>query len=82
MLEDIDIKEDVMMLSDIEISKRANMLHIRDVAKKLGIGEDDLEYYGKYKAKLSSELQQKITKNKETISISFLFYSKFGLYND
>ena len=65
MLEDIDIKEDVMMLSDIEISKRANMLHIRDVAKKLGIGEDDLEYYGKYKAKLSSELQQKITKNKD-----------------
>lgn len=65
MLEDIDIKEDVMMLSDIEISKQANMLHIRDVAKKLGIDEDDLEYYGKYKAKLSSELQQKIANNKD-----------------
>lgn len=65
MLEDIDIKEDGMMLSDIEISKQANMLHIRDVAKKLGIDEDDLEYYGKYKAKLSSELQQKIANNKD-----------------
>lgn len=53
------------MLSDIEISKQANMLHIKDVAKKLGIDEDDLEYYGKYKAKLSSELQQKIANNKD-----------------
>ena len=38
--------------SDIEIAQEAKMLHIREVAKKLGITEDDLEYYGKYKAKV------------------------------
>ena len=53
------------MLSDIEISKQANLLHIRDVAKKIGIEEDDLEYYGKYKGKLSEDLQNKIANNKD-----------------
>lgn len=53
------------MLSDIEISKQASLLHIRDVAEKIGIKEDDLEYYGKYKAKLSYELQKKIANNKD-----------------
>lgn len=43
------------MLSDIEIAQQAKMMHIRDVAAKAGIAEDDLEYYGKYKAKLSAE---------------------------
>ena len=43
------------MLSDIEIAQQAKMMHIRDVATKAGIAEDDLEYYGKYKAKLSAE---------------------------
>ena len=40
------------MLSDIEIAQGAKMLPIAEVAKKLSIGEDDLEFYGKYKAKL------------------------------
>ena len=44
------------MKSDIEIAQEAKMLHIRDVAAKIGIEEDDLEFYGKYKAKLSDEL--------------------------
>lgn len=52
------------MLSDIEISKNANLLHIKDVASLIGIDEEDLEYYGKYKAKLSEDLQNKI-KDKE-----------------
>ena len=43
------------MLSDIEIAQQAEMLHIRDIAEKAGISEDDLEFYGKYKAKLSAE---------------------------
>ncbi len=43
------------MLSDIEIAQQAEMLHIRDIAEKAGIAEDDLEFYGKYKAKLSAE---------------------------
>lgn len=43
------------MLSDIEIAQKANMLKITDVAAKLGISEDDVELYGRYKAKLSMD---------------------------
>ena len=38
------------MKTDIEIAQEAEMLHIREIAKKLEIAEEDLEYYGKYKA--------------------------------
>jgi formate--tetrahydrofolate ligase len=48
--------------SDIEIAQEAKMLHIKDVAAKVGIGEDDLELYGKYKAKLSDEVMAKLEK--------------------
>ena len=51
--------------SDIEIAQEAKMLHIREVAEKLGITEDDLEYYGKYKAKLSEEYLRKVEGNKK-----------------
>ena len=44
------------MLTDIEIAQQAKMLPIREVAASLGIPEDGLEYYGKYKAKLSDSL--------------------------
>ena len=40
------------MLSDIEIALSANMLPIEEVASRIGIGKDELEFYGKYKAKL------------------------------
>ena len=53
------------MLSDIEISKNAKMLPIQEVAKKINISEDDLELYGKYKAKLSSELIENVKCNKD-----------------
>ena len=43
------------MLTDIQIAQNATLLHIRDVAAKLGLSEDDLEFYGKYKAKISDE---------------------------
>ncbi len=44
------------MKTDIEIAQEACLLPIKEVAAKLEISEDDLEYYGKYKAKLSDEL--------------------------
>lgn len=44
------------MLSDIEIAQKAHMLPITEVAAKLGIGEEDIELYGRYKAKLSMDL--------------------------
>ena len=50
----------VIMKTDIEIAQEAEMKHIRDVAAQLGIVEDDLEYYGKYKAKLTDELWDKV----------------------
>ena len=53
------------MLSDIEISKNSKMLPIQEVAKKINIYEDDLELYGKYKAKLSAELIDKVKANKD-----------------
>lgn len=53
------------MLSDIEISKNANMLPISEVAKKIGIEESELELYGKYKAKLSDELIERVSSNKD-----------------
>ena len=51
------------MMTDIEIAQKAEMKHIREVAAKLGISEDDLDMYGKYKAKLSDELIKKVEGN-------------------
>ncbi|SFC16063.1 formate--tetrahydrofolate ligase [Ruminococcus albus] len=51
------------MLSDIEIAKQAKMLKISEIAKKLGITEEEYEPYGHYKAKLSESLYEK-TKDK------------------
>lgn len=48
------------MKSDIQIAQEAKMVHIKEVAEKLGIKEDDLELYGKYKAKLSDELMSRV----------------------
>lgn len=47
------------MLSDIEIAQSAEMKHIRDVAAEIGIADDELEYYGKYKAKLGRDVWEK-----------------------
>ena len=51
------------MKTDIQIAQEAKMLPIREVAKKLKIEEDELELYGKYKAKLSEELEERIKNN-------------------
>ena len=48
------------MKTDIQIAQEAVMLPIKDVAAAYGIGEDDLELYGKYKAKLSDELWEQV----------------------
>lgn len=51
------------MKSDIEIAQEAVMLPIKDVAASIGIAEDDLELYGKYKAKISDDLIEKSKNN-------------------
>ena len=53
------------MLSDIEIAQKAEKLHIRDIASKAGIAEDDMEFYGKYKAKISSEAIRRAQDNED-----------------
>ena len=52
-------------MTDIEIAQAAELENIKDVAAKLDITEDDLEMYGKYKAKLSDEYLDKIKDNKD-----------------
>ena len=51
------------MLTDIEIAQQAHMLPIAEVAAGIGIDADDLEFYGKYKAKLSDDLARKVADN-------------------
>ena len=53
------------MKTDIQIAQEAEMLHIREVAQKLDITEEELDLYGKYKAKLSDDLIKRIEGNKE-----------------
>ena len=48
------------MKTDIQIAQEAQMAHIRDVAANVGIMEEELEFYGKYKAKLSDEVWERI----------------------
>lgn len=54
-----------MFKSDIEIAQEAKMSHIRDIAGRFGIADDELEFYGKYKAKLSDELEKRVAGNKD-----------------
>ena len=53
------------MLTDIEIAQSVCPKHIKEVAEKLGITEEHLEYYGKYKAKLSESLIKETADNKD-----------------
>ena len=52
------------MKTDIQIAQEANMLPIKEVAAGIGVTEDDIELYGKYKAKISDEYLEKIKNNK------------------
>ncbi len=51
------------MLTDIEIAQRAKLLNIKEIAEKIGINEEELIFYGKYKAKISLSIFEKL-KNK------------------
>ncbi len=54
-------------LTDIEIAQGKKLVHIREIAKKLGVDEDDLELYGKYKAKLPLSLIDEEAVNKNNL---------------
>lgn len=53
------------MKSDIEIAQSAKMLHISAVAQKMGLGENDIDLYGKYKAKISLDVLRKNENKKD-----------------
>ena len=53
------------MKTDVEIAQEAQMQHIREIAAKLDICEDDLEMYGKYKAKISLDAWNKVKNDKD-----------------
>lgn len=53
------------MLTDVQIAQNASMLPIKDVAGQIGLGEDDLELYGKYKAKISLETIRRLENNQD-----------------
>ena len=52
------------MLSDIEIAKMSKMLSILEIGKKISLGDEDLELYGKYKAKITNNALKAVTDNK------------------
>lgn len=54
-----------MMKTDIQIAQEAELMHIKDVAASIGISEEGLEFYGKYKAKLSDELWENVKDRKD-----------------
>ncbi len=53
------------MLTDIQIAQNAEMEHIGVIAKKLGLNDDDIDYYGKYKAKINLEVLDKLKDKKD-----------------
>ena len=52
-------------MSDIEIARNTKLNNIVDVAKEIGINEDNLELYGKYKAKISNEVYENLKDKKD-----------------
>ena len=54
-----------MVKTDIEIAQETKMEHIRDVAARLDVSEDDLELYGKYKAKFTEEYIRSLSDRKD-----------------
>ena len=53
------------MLTDVQIAQSAKMKPIKEIASQVGLSEDDLELYGKYKAKISLEAISKVKDNKD-----------------
>ena len=53
------------MLTDIQIAQNAKMEHIGTIAGKLGLNDNDIDYYGKYKAKISLDVLDKLKDKKD-----------------
>ena len=64
------VKEEMKLKTDIQIAQEAQMLPIREVAERAGIAEEDLEFYGKYKAKLIGRILGSVSKTIRMESLS------------
>ncbi|MFR1676526.1 MAG: formate--tetrahydrofolate ligase, partial [Fusobacterium sp.] len=53
------------MKTDIQIAQEAKIVNIMDIAKKIGLGEDDVEQYGKYKAKVDLKVLRDLENKKD-----------------
>jgi len=53
------------MLTDIQIAQNAKIQHIKNIAAQIGLEENDIDYYGKYKAKISPDVYNKVKDNKD-----------------
>ena len=58
------------MLTDIEIAQRAKLKPVLDVAKSVGLTEEDIEYYGKYKAKVSLSVKDRAGREGKLILVT------------
>ena len=57
-------------MTDIEIAKNVKLEKITEIAKKIDINEDDIESYGKYKAKISNDIYTKLAKKENDLHSS------------
>ncbi len=53
------------MLTDIQIAQNAKMKHIGEIASSIGLSENDIDYYGKYKAKILPEVYKRLENKKD-----------------
>ena len=66
------------MKSDLEVQKEIKLRNIKDVAKELDLSEDDLELYGKYKAKINDSILEKKNHNGKVVLVSAITPTKAG----
>ena len=68
-------------LSDIEIAQAKELKHVITIAHKIGVDEDDIEMYGKYKAKLPLHLLDvKFSTNQRTLSLFHPFSISYNIH--
>ncbi|PTY78746.1 formate--tetrahydrofolate ligase [Heyndrickxia sporothermodurans] len=64
-MEAIHLGENKSVKSDIQIAQESKLKHIKEVAESIGLTEDDIEYYGKYKAKITYEKIHSLKENRD-----------------
>ena len=65
-------------MNDYEIASNTKLLNIKDIASKIDISDDYLEYYGKYKAKINLDIDKLPNKNSKLILVTSTSPTPFG----